>query len=82
MKSFKKWIKERDEVMKTYDVTAFKVFYRKWYEKGIYDTPILPPDNIIEISMRKCVYHMTSSTKQEKEEAAKWLSEHWSNTEL
>jgi len=80
-KEFKKWIKERDEIVKTYDVEKFKDFYKKWSKKGLY-TLKLPADNIIEISMRKMVYHMTSATEEQKKEAEKWLKEHGSSTEL
>jgi len=80
-KDLKKWIKERDEVVKTYDVEKFKDFYKKWSKKGLY-TLRLPADNIIEISMRKMVYHMTSATEEEKKAAEKWLLDHGSTTEL
>lgn len=75
------WLKERDEVVKTYDVNKFKDFYNKWKSMGLYNLP-LPTDSVIEISMRKMVYHMTSSTNIEKEEAKKWLIEHGSSTDM
>ena len=80
-KDFQKWIKERDRIAKTYDVEKFKDSYRKWSKKGLY-TLRLPADNVIEISMRKMVYHMTSSTEDEKNEAKKWLEDHGSSTDL
>lgn len=46
------WRKERDKVVKTYDVEAFKKFYIKWTKRGLYDMK-LPADEVIEISMRK-----------------------------
>lgn len=76
-----KWIKERDEVVKTYDVAAFKEFYHKWQRKGLYRMP-LPPDNVIEISLRKMVFSMKSATDEEKREAQRWLIEHGSNTDM
>ena len=75
------WLKERDEVVKTYDVNKFKVFYIKWKMMGLYSLP-LPSDDVIEVSMRKMVYNMLSSTESEKDEAKKWLIEHGSTTEM
>lgn len=75
------WLKERDEVVKTYDVNKFKAFYVKWKMMGLYSLP-LPSDDVIEVSMRKMVYNMLSSTEGEKDEAKKWLIEHGSTTEM
>ena len=80
-KDFKKWLKERDEITKTYDIQAFKDFYRKWSKKGLY-TLKMPADNVIEISMRKMVYHMASATDAEKKEAEQWLTQRGYNTSL
>lgn len=77
------WLKERDEVVKTYDIEKFKQFFRKWQVKGIYDrTMPLPADDVIELSLHKMVYHMTSSTEQEKKDAELWLIMHGSSTEI
>lgn len=79
----KEWVKERDEVVKTYDVEKFKQFFRKWQIKGIYNKRTkLPADNVIEISLRKMVYHMTSATEEEKKEAKAWLLDHGSSTSI
>lgn len=75
------WMIERDSVVKTYDIEKFKNFYNKWRLKGVYRLD-LPSDEVIEVSMRKMVYHMASSTKAEKEEAEQWLIEHGSSTEV
>lgn len=80
---FFSWRKERDEVAKSYDVEKFKTFYLKWQKKGIYDKRVpLPSDKVIEISMRKMVYNMNSSTAEEKAEAKRWLEEHGCTTEM
>ena len=82
-KVLKQWLKERDKVVKTYDINAFKAFWYKWQKKGVYDRHmLLPPDKVIEISMRKMVYHMTSATEEEKRGAEQWLIEHGSSTEM
>lgn len=75
------WLKERDEVVKTYDINKFKDFYYKWTVMGLYDSP-LPSDRVIEISMRKMVYNMLSATEDEKAEAKKWLIEHGCTTKI
>jgi len=75
------WVRERDEVVKTYNIARFKEFYAKWRERGFYNLP-LPSDAVIEISMRKMVYHMASATPEEKAEAERWLVEHGSSTDI
>lgn len=77
------WLEERDRVVKKYDVEEFKLFFKKWQGKGMYDKRMpLPSDEVIEISMRKMVYHMTSATEQEKKEAEAWLIAHGSSTNM
>lgn len=79
----RKWVKERDAVVKTYDIEKFKAFWIKWQKKGLYDKRMaLPPDNVIEISLRKMVCATTSATDAEKEEAKQWLSQRGYSSEL
>ena len=73
-KLHKQWLKERDEAILTLDIEAFKRFYYKWEKKGIYTVP-LPGDEVIEISMRKCVCGMANPPKDKLAEARAWLSE-------
>ena len=68
----KMWLKERDEVVKTYDVEAFKRFYKKWNDRGFYIHD-LPSDSVIEVSLRKMAYHTASYSEQEKADAKEWL---------
>lgn len=79
--TIKQWMKERDAVVKTYDLDLFKTFYRKWTKKGMYRMPI-PSDEVIEISMRKMVCNMKSSTDEQKEEAMEWLEQHGSSPNM
>ena len=82
-KLLKTWLKERDKVVKSYDIDAFKAFWHKWQSKGIYDKRMqLPSDKVIEISMRKMVFHMESATEDEKKEAELWLHLHGCSTEM
>lgn len=82
-KTMNSWLKERDKVVKSYDVQAFRAFFHKWQKRGIYDkTMTLPTDYVLELSMRKMVYHMNSATDQEKADAEKWLLEHGSRTDI
>lgn len=71
-KMLKDFVKERDEAVITYDVETFKKFYAKWF--GVYEVQ-LPSDPVLEISMRKMVYAITSFTEEQREEAKKWLVE-------
>lgn len=78
-----RWQKERDEVVKTYDVEKFKDFYRKYQLLGVYPGVIqLPSDKVIEATMHKMVYHMKSATAKEKAEAKAWLKAHKSDTNI
>ena len=70
----RQWIKERDEALYTFDVGTFKEFYRKWQKRGFYTEP-LPPDEIIEIIMRKMVCCLEKPKKDKLAEARAWLSE-------
>lgn len=80
MKEFEHWLKERDEAAQTFDVEAFKRFYRKWQHRGYY-TKTLPADEVIEIAMRKMVCAMTKADPAKVEEAKAWLKER-GHTEL
>ena len=71
---FYEWLKERDEVTLSLNIDKFKAFYRKWQKKGVYDLE-LPSDEVIEISMRKCVCAMANPPKDKLAEARAWLSE-------
>lgn len=67
------WKKERDAVVKTCDVEKFKKFYEKWTKKGFYSIE-LPPDHVLEISLRKMILDLESATEQEKADARWWLA--------
>ena len=71
---FKKWLKERDETMYSFNVEKFKAFYRKWAKKGVYSEP-LPGDDIIEIMLRQAVCAMANPKPSKLKEAQKWLKE-------
>ena len=77
----KKWRKERDAIVLTYDVEAFKEFYHKWQKKGVYNMP-LPSDMVIEISLRKMVLAMADATDEQKMRARMWLIEHGMKPEI
>lgn len=74
--------KERDEAVKNYDVQKFREFYLKWTFKGAYALPLPTNDKVIEVAMRKMVYHLKSSTAKERLEAKRWLEDHGCTTEL
>lgn len=77
-----KFNKERDEAVKSYDVQKFREFYLKWTFKGAYTLPLPTNDKVIEVTMRKMVYHLKSSTVKEQLEAKRWLEERGCTTEL
>lgn len=73
-KEFKQWLKERDEAIYTFNVEKFKAFYRKWEKRGFYTEP-LPSDEVIEVSMRKCVCGLANPREDKLAEARAWLAE-------
>ena len=79
------FVRERDEAVKTAirtnDLRVFKRFYGRWMAKGIYRIG-LPSDEVIEVSLRKMLYHMTSATAEEKATAEMWLIAHGSSTKV
>lgn len=81
-KLHEEWLKERDEVVKSYDVQRYREYVKKWSKLGLYDIDFDPPDEIIEISMRKMVYHFTTSTHKERADAKRWLESRGYSTEV
>lgn len=68
----RQWVKERDEATLSFDVDKFKAFFEKWKKLGVYDGD-LPPDEVIEVSIRKMVIYMAHPPKDKLEEAKEWL---------
>lgn len=81
-KQVKAWMKERDEASKSYDVKKFRKFYSKWLAEGMYAYELPKDDRIIEVMMRKMVYHIKSSTEEQRREAKEWLQAHGSTTNM
>ena len=81
----RQFVKERDEAVKTAirtdDLRVFRRFYARWKAKGFYQIG-LPSDEVIEISLRKMLYHMTSATAEEKAMTERWLVAHGSSTKI
>jgi hypothetical protein len=81
-KEINRWKKERNKACLSYDVKQFRTFYEKWRLAGIYEYPLPIDDRVVEITMRKMVYHIKEITQEQREEAKKWLEEHGYNTQL
>lgn len=76
------FVKERDAACKSCDVRTFRMFYQKWMHMGVYRIPLPSDDRVIEILMRKCLYHTASATPEEKQLAKEWLTAHGCDTDL
>ena len=81
-KQMKEWMKERDEACISYDVKKFRKFYTKWAAPGMYGKSLPNDDRVIEITMRKMVYHIVSFTAEQREDAKQWLYDHGCDTSL
>ena len=75
------WKAERDKAIKSQDIDTYKAFYNKWKQRGFYEFD-LPNDIVLEVALRKMLYHLESATTQEKAIAKKWLTEHGYSTDL
>lgn len=72
-KKLEQFCKERDEAVLSFDVAIFKDFYRRWVKLGVYESRLLPPDNIIEISLRQMVLGLANPPEDKLSEAKEWL---------
>lgn len=70
----KKWRKELDAAVLSFNVEKFRRFYKKWKALGIYQDT-LPADPILEISLRKMALNLRSASPLQKLYARKWLKE-------
>ena len=72
MDDLKKWLDERDAVVASMDLEKMKEWMKK--HSPVYP-PILPPDEVIEITMRKMAVHITSLDIETRVSAFRWLLE-------
>lgn len=82
MNWIKTYNKERDKAVKSLNVAEFRKFYKKWQERGFYQVSLPDNDAVVEVTMRKMLFHINSATEQEKADAEKWLIEHGLTTDL
>lgn len=59
--------RERDAAVASLNVETFKTWCRKW------GNPYPGDDWIIEITMRKMMYHITSFSEEDRQSAKEWL---------
>jgi hypothetical protein len=69
---FRRWKRDRDKAIASMDVGAFRRFYFKWSERGLYTAP-LPPDNVIEVALRKMAVSIPSLPAKLRTDAEVWL---------
>ena len=81
-KEAKKWLKERDSVLLTHDTDKFRDFYKKWYQKGLYQLKLPTSDIIVRASMEKAIIGMSKSSEEEKAKAKDWLISNGFTTDL
>ena len=66
----KQYNRERDEAVQSLDIAKFKEFYKKW---KYYMEIELPPDEILEVTIRKMACHCSGISEEKKQEAREWL---------
>ena len=72
----RRYNKDRDKAVASLNVETFKAFCRKW------SLPIPPTDEIIEITMRKMMFHINSFSEEDKQAAKEWLKSRNYTTDL
>lgn len=68
------WQQELHEVLLTESVEEFKKFYAKWTERGFYQLK-LPPDEVLEVSLRKMIFSDKKIPIERRLVAAAWLED-------
>ena len=72
----KRYNKDRDEAVASLNVEKFKAFCRRW------GNPVPPSDKVVEITMRKMMYHITNFPEADRQSAKEWLESRGYSTEL
>ena len=72
----RRYNKDRDEAVASLNVETFKSFCKKW------SLPAPPTDEVIEITMRKMMYHINSFSEEDKQSAKEWLESRNYTTDL
>lgn len=73
----KKFCKERDDVLLTFDLKTIKRFYKKY--RDLLTFPYLPPDSILYSCSMRDILKIDKATPEQKNRAQAWLNEHKSN---
>ena len=80
-----KYVKDRDEAiikcLKEDSLEPLKVFTAKYQILG-FVIQLNPPDEVLEIAVRKMAYHSTNIPQELRDKAEKWLIDHGSSTDL
>ena len=71
-KQLKKYVKERNAAILSFDIDIIKKFCKKYED----DLAPLPPDEIMYAAFMQCVADIRSATPEQKKRAAAWLTEH------
>lgn len=74
-KELKKYVKDRDEAILSFDIDEMKKFCKKYKNM----LPPMPIDEVLYAGFMKCVADLRASTPKQREKAANWLIEHGYN---
>lgn len=69
----RRWRKERDAAVLSFDLAKFKKFYNKWLARGIYQKSLPANDRVTEIAMYQMALAINTATEEQKEKAREWL---------
>jgi hypothetical protein len=72
-KELKKYVKDRDEAILSFDIEQMRKFCKK-YQDILANIP--PDDEIMYAGFMKCVADIRAATTRDKKKAARWLIEH------
>ena len=71
-KQLKKYVKERNAAILSFDIDIMKKFCKKYEDYLTY----IPPDDVLYAAFLKCVADIREATPEQKKRAADWLTEH------
>lgn len=68
MSEFVQYHEEMLEAMCSFDLKTVRAWMARWYSN-----PDVMTDDVLEITIRKCVYNMTDAPEDKRAEAREWL---------
>ena len=79
MDKIKKFVKERDKMLRKCSVDELRKFvseHEEYYSPMFIDAFARVSDEVVEITLHKMIYHCTNLPLYLREKSVRWLTEH------